>query len=98
LLSGNLNFDTVTASGVGYADAFLIRIDPEPPLLGIFTSGANAVVSWPVKASDWLLQRQTHLGAEWESITNGIFQDGELFVLTNAPSDGAEFFRLRLPD
>ncbi len=66
------------------------------PKLSIAKAGAaQAVISWPSSASNFVLQTTPNLNSKtWSNITSGITTIGSNFVLTNALTGQAAFFRL----
>jgi len=67
------------------------------PALGILLVGNQAVLSWPVTASNYVLETTVELGtgASWAVLTNGVGVAGDSYVLTNDVSLALRFFRLR---
>jgi len=66
------------------------------PSLQITSSGGQIVLSWPLSASDYVLESATNLStpAFWTPQSNGIAISGSNFVLTNFPTLPAAFYRL----
>ena len=75
------------------------RVAPAPPLLGISRSGGQSILSWPLEASNFLLEATSTLfpAPAWVPLTNAVGLDGSRCVLTNSLQTGPQFFRLRLP-
>ena len=75
------------------------RVAPAPPLLGISPSCGHLILSWPLEASNFLVEGSSTLspGASWMGVTNVVGTNGSSFVATNSLEAGARFFRLRLP-
>ena len=68
------------------------------PALGIRLVGNNqAVLSWSVTASNYVLETTDTLGsgASWAALTNGVAVAGDSYVLTNDVGVARRFFRLR---
>jgi hypothetical protein len=55
------------------------------------------VVSWPVTPEQFQLQSTISLSppVTWDTVTNGIVLAADRYVLTNAPSGSAMFYRLK---
>ncbi len=70
-----------------------------PPSLQIALSGGQAILSWPVWASDFVLETSIGLppSGSWTPLTNGVVASINDFVLTNKLRTGAAFYRLRQP-
>jgi sugar lactone lactonase YvrE len=68
-----------------------------PPSLSISLAGAQIVLSWPLSAADFVLQKATNQGAsiDWRPLTNGIATNDNLLVLTNTIDSPTAFYRLR---
>lgn len=67
------------------------------PALQITRAGVDVVLSWPLTASNYLLQAATSLDASvgsWALVTNGIVVSGDSYVLTNSPASPVAFYRL----
>jgi streptogramin lyase len=69
------------------------------PTLQILLSADQVVLSWPVAASNFVLETAGTLdpGASWTALTNGVATSGENYFLTNEVGADAAFFRLRSP-
>ena len=68
-----------------------------PPILQIGLGGGQVVLTWPVAASNSVLQTSSTLGANavWTSITNNVTEVGTNFVFSSdVTAERAEFFRL----
>jgi len=72
---------------------------PSIPLLAlqILQSANQAVLSWPMAASNYVPETAPTLGpgASWAALTNGIVVSGSNYFLTNEVGAGSAFFRLR---
>ena len=68
-----------------------------PPLLQAQTAGNNFVLSWPLSASDYILQTSTSLTDtnSWTAVTNVPAIVNLQNTVTNPASDGSRFYRLR---
>ncbi len=75
-----------------------IRFGQPGFLLQASLIAGQMVLSWPVGASNYVLETSGSLtaGALWTSLTSGITLSGDHFVITNPVAPPA-FFRLRLP-
>ena len=62
--------------------------------------GKQLVLSWPVAATDFILETSSRLGAQasWSPLTTGVFLSGTNYVRTNSIGSGAAFFRLHKLD
>ncbi len=92
---------TVDSSGnLFVADTYnhTLRLGQPGFLLQASLIAGQMVVSWPVGASNYVLETSGSLaaGALWTSLTSGITLSGDHFVITNPVAPPA-FFRLRLP-
>jgi sugar lactone lactonase YvrE len=69
------------------------------PALQIVLDPKHFVLSWPVAASNYVLQTSSALGSEaaWSSLTNGIVLSENGYFRTNDFSLAQAFFRLRSP-
>jgi len=67
------------------------------PALQILLSANQVVLSWPMAASNFVLETARTLdpGASWTALTNGIANSGNNHFLTNEVGAGPAFFRLR---
>ena len=67
-----------------------------PPSLQIAVAGPQTMVSWPLAATNYVLEASglTPDSAPWTTITDGVAQNGTLFVLTTNSSGEASYFRL----
>lgn len=70
---------------------------PPLPTLEILLSTNQVVLSWPIAASNFVLEttRTLDYGASWIALTNDIAILGSNYVLTNEIGVGPAFFRLR---
>jgi DNA-binding beta-propeller fold protein YncE len=72
--------------------------DVPPPQLQIAQAGSNAVLNWPLSAAGFNLETTPNLSpVTWSNVTDPVEIVGLQNFLTNTPSGGAKFFRLRLP-
>ena len=76
---------------------FIAKLNPRPPLKIAATVGA-ATLSWPVRATNYVLEVATSLSAiSWNAVTN-IPTIGATERSVQLPFTGnAKFFRLRKP-
>ena len=76
--------------------ADLISLGQPAYSLQFALSGNQLLLSWPIEASNYVLQATSTLGdaADWLPLTNGISLVGITFVLTNTLSSAPAFFRL----
>jgi streptogramin lyase len=70
---------------------------PPLPTLQMLLSANQVVLSWPVAASNFVLETAHTLdpGASWNALTNGIAISDNNHFLTNEVGAGPAFFRLR---
>jgi len=68
---------------------------PSPALQFLLAAG-QIVLSWPMTASNYVLETTLTLGsgASWGALTNGVVVSGGSYVLTNEVGAGSAFFRL----
>ena len=95
---GNYTFYFLAWGEQVKGEAFSVP-EPGPPRLSISAlSAAQARLSWPTNAADYLLERATALPApEWAAVTNRPPVIGDQFVLTIDLPGGHTFYRLRRP-
>jgi sugar lactone lactonase YvrE len=76
-----------------------IRLGFPPPSLSLSGSANLLILSWPVTASNYVLEASSALSSDstWVPLTNSLGTVGDSFVVTNIPTADAEFYRLRLP-
>ncbi|HUA37289.1 MAG TPA: peptidylprolyl isomerase [Candidatus Sulfopaludibacter sp.] len=78
------------------AGATVVSTASVPPTLSLIPAGAQNVVSWPAWATDYQLQSNTNLSAaNWPAVTNFSALSGYQSVVTNNPTGGTLFFRLK---
>ena len=66
------------------------------PRLEIAVSGNATLLSWPLTAGGYVVETTPTLATPaWETVTNAPVISADRYVLTNAWSDEARFFRLR---
>jgi hypothetical protein len=63
---------------------------PGAPLLSIYHSGNQAIVSWPSSVTGWTLQTNTTLSGVWGNYTGSTLNNS----VTNTPPRGNLYFRL----
>jgi hypothetical protein len=70
-----------------------------PPSLQILLVANQVVLSWPITASNYVLETTRTLGSEasWAALTNGPALSGDNYFLTNDVGPGPVFFRLAQP-
>ena len=66
------------------------------PPLQISTVGSQAILRWPVSATNFVLETANTLdsGATWTPLTNGVTKSGNTFLFTTNIQPGSAFFRL----
>jgi hypothetical protein len=91
----------VDADGNVYvADAYAgtIRFGRFIPQLRVLVFGTQLVLSWPVSASDYVLETSGTLsGNSWTPVTSEPFVLGDTLKVTNLLAAPTAFFRLRRP-
>lgn len=67
------------------------------PLLEVFPSGADVVLSWPTSAVDFRLEatRELSESSAWIPVERSPATVGQWYYVTNPNPGGAEFFRLK---
>jgi hypothetical protein len=100
-LSEGTHLITVTATdsgGLTNAATANIRIaHEEPPLLAIERMLPDVLLSWPVTATNYHLQRAASLPGVWSNVTNAVQTVDDKAQVTLPASDPAKFFRLIKP-
>lgn len=98
ILFGNTLYGTASAGGdFGSGTVFSLTLPPVPLALGKVLAGNQIILSWPVSATNYVLQTSRDLtSGSWTDITSGIGMVAGNYVFTNAIS-GVAFFRLKLP-
>ena len=69
----------------------------EPPLLEIALLGSNTLLSWPVGATNYHLQRATSLPGGWNNVTNATQIVDDKVQVTLPVNSAAKFYRLTKP-
>jgi cyclophilin family peptidyl-prolyl cis-trans isomerase len=78
------------------ASATVVSTASVPPILGLTWAGGQNVVSWPAWTTDYQLQSNTNLSpANWFTVSNFSTLIGYQSVVTNSPTVGSLFFRLK---
>lgn len=96
---------TATMSGGGYSltGGFWSIISavqvPGSPLLGITRSGSDAIISWPVASSTFVLQFNSNLAASnsWENTSVTLSTNNSIISATVPASSGYQYYRLVAP-
>ncbi|HLX94348.1 MAG TPA: glycoside hydrolase family 3 C-terminal domain-containing protein [Verrucomicrobiae bacterium] len=89
-------YGTQRGTSYGYSlwefEVFPARV----PQLAIALNGTNVVVTWPNSVTGWSLQTSPILGfsGSWSNLTTGYFPLNSEYILTNAVSAPAQFYRL----
>ncbi len=85
----------------GVSDLFLARLDVSPPgatQLKIVTISSGVVLSWPVEATDYVLEAATSLPAlSWDPVDISPAVGATEHSVQLPVTDAAKFFRLRKP-
>jgi sugar lactone lactonase YvrE len=89
-----------SAGNLYVADSRLVRLGyppPAPPVLRIERYGDQLVLSWPVAASNFVIEASSmpSAAAVWRPLPGEVWKDGSSFVLTNSIDADAQSFRLR---
>lgn len=71
----------------------------EAPQLQIALAGGELVLSWPIWASNFVLEATDSLGpaAVWLDLTNNAVPTGATLIFTNTLNNSMSFYRLRQP-
>jgi len=93
LLPNGVNQTTGMTDSAGLVTGFTFV----PPALGLNTSGSNVVLSWPSKAVGWHLQSAASPSGQWSDFAASDQVQGVTNVVTLAPTNTSQFFRLRYP-
>jgi hypothetical protein len=79
-----------------YLDDILVTGVEQQPRLNITQSGANALVSWPSYAADFVLQANLSLGtANWTDVGITPTDDGSSRHVVVPANMGSRFYRLK---
>lgn len=96
-----LSVSVDTAGNLWIVDAAndTIRLGQPLPSLSLSAAPGKAVLSWPLSASNFLLETSTTLapGSTWTPLSDGITATPTGFVRTNDANTTGAFFRLRSP-
>jgi streptogramin lyase len=87
----------VTSASGGLSSPAFLAFTPFVPLLSIRRSAADIVLSWPIRAADYVLESTPTLStlSNWAVVTNAPAIVGTEFVLTNSAATDITFYRLR---
>ena len=88
----------VTSSGGTNASGTIFSFAP-PVVLGVANSNHVVRLSWPISATNFVLETCTTLSSSsvWTPLTNDIAATGYTFTLTLPATNGNAFFRLHHP-
>jgi hypothetical protein len=77
----------------------LLLVPPSNPSLLASRSGSQVVLSWPLWATNFVLETSGVLGASasWSALTNAVGLSGSSLVTTTAVNSASAFYRLRSP-
>jgi len=79
----------------GYWSLFAVQT-PGAPLLTITSSGNNAIVSWPVSTTSFMLQTNGNLATtNWFNYGGVVNTNAGIYSVTITPPKGNLFFRLK---
>lgn len=97
-LSMDLSGTVVTGSAAGLIVAYAVIPAPPPPTLSARRQGGELVLAWPTNATGFLLEYATNLPAtNWmPALPLPVVTNGD-YVVTNAITGGASFYRLHKP-
>jgi hypothetical protein len=93
VLPNGVNQTTGMTDSSGLVTEFTII----PPTLSLNNSVSNIVLSWPGKAVGWHLQSAPSPSGDWSDFAATIQVQGASNVVTFAPTNNCQFFRLRYP-
>ena len=90
-------YGTVRGTPYGYSLFEFQVFSALPPELSIALNGTNVVISWPNSPAVWSLQTSPVLGlpGTWSNLTTAPFFLNSEYVVTNAVSAPAQFYRLK---
>lgn len=76
-----------------------VSIANSSPVLGLRQTNQSVFVSWPTKATNYMLQTTTNLAApfNWAAVTNPIQINAAAFSVTLPATNRTRFFRLQHP-
>jgi hypothetical protein len=77
----------------------VLLVPPSNPSLLASRSGSQVVLSWPLWATNFVLEASGALGASasWSALTNAVGVSGSSLVTTTAVNSASAFYRLRSP-
>jgi hypothetical protein len=77
----------------------LLLVPLSNPSLRASRSGSQVVLSWPLWATNFVLEASSALGASasWSALTNAVGVSGSSLVTTTAVNSASAFYRLRSP-
>lgn len=82
----------------GFPEAIVIASFATSPALSVNRAASNAIISWPSGSAGFQLERTGSLSppVQWQSVTNGIQDNGmtKSLTITNAASVSDSFYRL----
>jgi len=103
MLSGSATIDRINfgaylpGEGGGY-QLWEGTLVPGRPALSVSLSGSAVSLQWPASADNFVLEVCSSLApTAWQPVTNTVARSGSEFILTLEPTEGEQFFRLRLP-
>ncbi|MCX6894547.1 MAG: hypothetical protein NTZ16_03385 [Verrucomicrobia bacterium] len=81
----------------GFWGVMAVVQTPGAPLLSITKSGGNAVISWPVPATGFVLQTNANVGnpAGWGNFSGSVSDNGTTKSVTLPAQPGNSYFRLK---
>jgi hypothetical protein len=86
------------ATDAGAAYLFSIPPSPAPPTLGILRTVTNTVVvSWPLAATNFVLQQNTNgiSSLNWSNVTSATQTNGTNRIIVSSPGGVGQYYRLR---
>ena len=97
-LSLNIGGTVVTGSAAGLIIAYAALPAPPQPTLSALRQGGELVLSWPTNTTGFLLEYATNLpAANWMPATPLPVVVNDEYVVTNALTGSAAFYRLHMP-
>jgi len=97
--TGELRFTSYTH--FSYLDGIQFSTETVPPVpsLQVRGSGNQIVLSWPLWATNYILESSVAIGptASWAATTNAATVSGQSLVVTNPITTPSAFYRLRQP-
>jgi hypothetical protein len=98
--AGSMSDGNFTVQGGFWADILAAVQMPGAPWLTLTRSNAAVIVSWPLPATGWVLERTNHLSqvsAAWAQIPPPYQTNGASLQFIDTVTPGSKFYRLHKP-